>query len=77
MQYVQAGLVGQAQVKENDVWPKVGDTLKTLSARASDLDPVCRGGEDVAHLVREQAWVVIDEKQVGHVDPSLLAMVRS
>ena len=61
-QDVQAGLVGQAQVEENDVWPNVGDTLKALGARVGDLDPVCGGGEDVAHLVREQARVVIDQE---------------
>jgi hypothetical protein len=66
-QDVQAGLVGQAQVEENGVWPNVGDTLQALGARVGDLDPVGGGREDVAHLVREQAWVVIDQKQAGHV----------
>ena len=45
--------VGQAQIEENDVWPNVGDKLKALGARVGDNEPVCGGGEDVAHLVRE------------------------
>jgi hypothetical protein len=66
-QDVQAGLVGQAQIEENDVWPNVGDTLKALGPCVGDIDPVSGGGEDVAHLVRKQAWVVINQEQVGHV----------
>src|SRR6266481_45512 len=49
------------KIEENDIWPNVGDTLEALGARVGDLDPVCGGREDVAHLVREQAWVVIDQ----------------
>jgi hypothetical protein len=53
MQDVQAGLVGQAQVEENDVWSNFGDTLKALSAGAGDFDPVRWGREDVTHLIRD------------------------
>jgi hypothetical protein len=69
-QDVQAGLVGQAQVEENDVWPNGGDAFETLGARVGDLDAVCGGGEHVAHLVGEQVRVVIDEEQAGHATPS-------
>jgi hypothetical protein len=61
-QDVQAGLVGQAQVEQNNVGPNVGDTLKALGTRVGDLDPVCGGGEHVAHLVRKQARVVINQE---------------
>jgi hypothetical protein len=66
-QDVQAGLVGQTQVEENNVWPNVRDTLKALGTSVGYLDPVCGGGEDMVHLVRDQAWVVIDQEQAGHV----------
>jgi hypothetical protein len=65
-QDLQAGLVGQAQVEENNVWASAGDTLKALGTCVGYLDPVCWGREDMAHLVREQAWVVIDQEQAGH-----------
>ena len=44
----------------------VGDAFEALGARAGDHDPVCGGGEHVAHLVREQVGVIIDQEQVGH-----------
>src|SRR5262249_7043074 len=65
-QDVQAGLVGQAQVEENDVRPTVKGASEALAARGGDLEPVWGGGEHLAHLVREQVWVVIDQEQVGH-----------
>jgi len=51
----------------NNVWPNVGDALKAVGACVGYLDPVCGGGEHMAHLVREQAWVVIDQEQAGHL----------
>ena len=63
---VQAGLVGQAQVEENDVRGLGGDALEALGPGVGDLDPVCRGGERLAHLLRDQGRVVVDEQQVGH-----------
>ena len=63
---LQAGLVGQAQVEENDVRASGGDPFQALCAVLGDLDPVCGRGEHVAHLVAEQVRVVIDQKQGGH-----------
>ena len=65
-QDVQAGLVGQAQVEQNNVRPTVTGAFEALAARGGDLDPVCGRGEHLAHLVREQVRVVIDQEQVGH-----------
>ena len=39
---------------------------QALGARVGDLDPMNGGGEDVAHLVREQARVIIDQEQADH-----------
>ena len=64
-QDLQAGLVGQAQVEENDVGRRGRDALEALRTRIGDLDSVCGGREDVAHLLREQPRVVVDEQQVG------------
>ena len=77
LQDVQAGLVGQAQVEENDIGPNFGGALEALGARVGNLDLVCGGGEDVAHLVREQVRVVIDQEQVGHATRASGAVVRS
>ena len=66
-QDVQAGLVGQAQVEENNVRASGGDPFQALCARVGDLNPVFGGGEHVAHLLGEQVRVVIDQEQVGHV----------
>ena len=66
-QDVQAGLVGQAQVEENNVRASGGDPFQALCARLGDLNPVCGRGEHVAHSVAEQVRVVIDQEQVGHV----------
>ena len=65
-QDVQAGLVGQAQVEENNVRASGGDPFQALCARLGDLNPVCGRGEHVAHSVAEQVRVVIDQKQGGH-----------
>ena len=63
---VQAGLVGQAQVEENNVRASGGDPFQALCGRLGDLDPVRGRGEHVAHSVAEQVRVVIDQKQGGH-----------
>jgi hypothetical protein len=66
LQDVQAGLVGQAQVEKNNVRPTVAGAFEALPACGGDLDPVCGRGEHLAHLLREQVRVVIDQEQVGH-----------
>src|SRR5262245_419609 len=66
LQEVQARLVGQGQVEENDIGPSFSGALEASGARVSYFDMVCRGGEDVAHLVREQVWVIVNQEQVGH-----------
>ena len=63
---VQAGLVGQAQVEENNVRASGGDPFQALCGRLGDLNPVRGRGEHVAHSVAEQVRVVIDQKQGGH-----------
>src|SRR5205807_3238413 len=65
-QDVQAGLVGQAQVEENNVRASGGDAFQALCARLGDLNPVSGRGEHMAHSVAEQVWVVIDQEQGGH-----------
>ncbi len=66
VQDLQARLVRQAQVQENDIRGRGRDALEALATRVGDLDSVCGGGEEVAHLLREQLRVIIDEQQVGH-----------
>src|SRR5262245_27431804 len=65
-QDVHAGLVGQAQVEKNNVRPSVTGAFEALPACGGDLDPVRGRGEHLAHLVREQVRVVIDQEQAGH-----------
>ena len=62
----QPGLVGQAQVEENDVGRIGADALDPLRAGAGDLDPVGSGGERLAHLLRDQVRVIVDEQDPGH-----------
>ena len=42
------------------------DPLESFGTARSDLDPVGRRGERLAHLPREQGRVVVDEQEVGH-----------
>ena len=63
---LQAGLVGQAQVEENDVRRPGADPLEAFGAGGGHLDPVSRRGERLAHLLRDQGRVIVDEQQVGH-----------
>ncbi len=63
---LQAGLVGQTQVEQNDIGRVGADALEPLGAGAGHFDPVTGGGERLAHLLRDQGRVVIDEQQVGH-----------
>ena len=65
-QDVQAGLVRQAQVEENDVRACCGNPLKPLGAGLGDLDPMFGRGEHVGHLFRENVRVVVNQEQVGH-----------
>ena len=63
---VQAGLVGQAQIEENNVRRHGTDPLEPFGAGASHFDPVSGPGEHLAHQLRDQCRVIIDEQQVGH-----------
>jgi hypothetical protein len=63
---LQAGLVGQVKVEENNVRRPGTDPLESFGTGAYHLDPVSRRGERLAHLPREQGWVIVDEQQVGH-----------
>ena len=63
---LQARLVGQAQVEENDVRMPGTDPLEPFSSGARHLDPVSGSGERLAHLPRYQGRVVVDQQQVGH-----------
>ena len=63
---LQAGLVGQAQVEQNDIRRPGTDALEPFGAGAGHLDPVTGSGERLAHLLRDQDRVIIDEQQVGH-----------
>jgi hypothetical protein len=63
---VQARLVGEAQVQENNFGRIAADTLQPFRSAAGHYDGVHRGGEGHAHLLGDQARVVIDEQQVGH-----------
>jgi hypothetical protein len=62
LQDVQAGLVGQAQVEQNNVRPNTGEACEARAARVGDLDAVCGRREYLAHLVREQVRVVINQE---------------
>ncbi len=63
---LQAGLVGQAQVEENDVRRPGADPLESFGSGAGHLDPVSRRGERLAYLPRNQGRVIVNEQQVGH-----------
>jgi hypothetical protein len=63
---VQAGLVGQAQVEENNPRRQGTDPLQPFGGGASHFDPVPGAGEHLAHPLRDQCRVIIDEHQVGH-----------
>lgn len=63
---LQSGLVGQAQVKENDIRRLGLDPFEPRHSGASDLDAVIRGGKELTNLSRDQGQVIIDEQNVGH-----------
>jgi len=65
-QDVEAGLVRQAQVEENNVRASVGNPLQAICTRVGDLDPMFGRGEHVGYLVVEEVRVVIDQEQEGH-----------
>ena len=67
---LQAGLVGQPHVQQDDVRRIAADALKAFRAGERHLDAVGRGGERLAHLLGDQGLVIIDEQQVGHEDRS-------
>ena len=63
---LQAGLVGQAQVEQNDIGRSGADALDPFGAGAGHLDAVSGSGEGLAHLLGDQDRVIVDEQQVGH-----------
>src|SRR5204863_6908146 len=63
---LQAGLVGQAQVEENNVRRPGADALEPFGAGTCHLDPITRGGERLARLFWDYDRVIIDEQHVGH-----------
>src|SRR5262249_11975087 len=65
-QDLQARLVGQTEVEENDIRGCGPNVLEALATRVGDLDSVLGGEEEVANLLREQVRVIIDQQQVGH-----------
>ncbi len=63
---LEPGLVGQAQVEQNDIgrcWHRFVDPF---GAGAGHLDPVTGGGKRLPHLLRDQDRVVVDEQHMGH-----------
>ena len=63
---VQAGLVRQAQVEQDDVRGVRADPLDPLCPGNGDLRPMKPGGEGHPKLVEDQVRVIVDEQQVGH-----------
>ena len=63
---LQSGLVGQAQVEENDIRRLGLDPFEPRHAGAGDLDAVIRGGKELTNLSWDQGQVIIDEQNVGH-----------
>ena len=57
---LQPGLVRQAQIEENDVRRPGTDPLESFGTAPSDVHPVGRRGERLAHLPREQGRVIVD-----------------
>ncbi len=66
VQDIQARLVRQPHVEENDIRARSRDALEALAPREGNLESVSGGGEQVAHLVREQLQIITDEHQAGH-----------
>ena len=62
-QDVEAGLVRQAQVEENNVWASGGNPFQAICTRVGDLDAMFGRGEHVGDLVVEEVRVVIDQEQ--------------
>src|SRR5207245_554994 len=71
---LQAGLVGQAQVEENDVRGPSADALEPFGAGAGHLDPVTGGGERLAQLLRDHGRVV--SSGVAVLAPVVSLLVR-
>ena len=63
---LQAGLVGQAQVEQNDIGRLGADALEPFGAGAGHFDAVTGSGKRLAHLLGDQDGVIVDEQQVGH-----------
>jgi hypothetical protein len=75
---LQAGLVGQAQVEEDDVGRLGTHPLEPLGAGGGHLDPVLGGTERLAHLLRDHDRVVVDEQKVSHdsLPPGAFGTIR-
>ena len=65
---IQARLVGQAQVEDNDVGRFGTHAVKPVRTGADDFDLVQGGGKRLPHLLRDHRRVIIDEQQVRHDD---------
>ncbi len=64
---LQPGLVGQAQIEQDDI-RRLGSGLpQPLRPDASHLDLVVRSRERLTHLVEDRVGVVINEEQASHV----------
>src|SRR5262249_24721897 len=63
---LQAGLVRQAEVEENDVRGPGTDPLESFRTAGCDLDTVGRRGERLAHLPRGQGRVIVNMQERGH-----------
>ena len=63
---LQSGLVGQAQVEQNNVGRLGPDAFQTSGAGRGNLDAVTGSGKCLTHLLRDQDRVIIDEQHVGH-----------
>ena len=63
---LQAGLVGQPQVEQDDVGRPRADRFQARRRGACDLHAVCRGGERLTHLLRDEDRIVVDQQEVRH-----------
>ena len=64
---LQAGLVWQMQIEENDIGRLGPDQVERCSAGFGNLDAVPGGWETLAHLLGDYNGVIVYEKQIRHV----------
>ena len=63
---LQAGLVGEVEVEQDDVRPSRPGAFEPLGPGRGHLDPVRRCGERPDHRLQARSPIVVDEQQVGH-----------